>query len=365
MRAFWLQIVFVLIAVPSVAQLDTTNLEDSVDSRKPILRALPTAYYTPETRIALEVFAYLSFYSKGAERASNIRMFLAGTQNKQITLDIPWQIYFKDEKFIVDGKLDARRFPEYFYGIGNHTKEAERELYAYKSVGIRNFALKQIKGKKYSGITVAGRVLRTKPDLSVFDTLADMKEIIGSKGYSFLGIGPAFVYDARDVVLCPSKGAYLALSARFNMGETSEESVQFWNLSADLRQYFPLTKTTVLAYQTKVECTFGNTPYRELPTLGGPLVHRGYYFGRLRDNHLAVAQAEIRQHLFWRVGAVVFGSIGKVYNDDNLVLFDEYRPAGGGGLRFKLSKKDEANIRLDFAFTPDSRGIYVFFAEAF
>lgn len=41
------------------------------------------------------------------------------------------------------------------------------------------------------------------------------------------------------------------------------------------------------------------------------------------------------------------------------------RCAAGAGLRFKLSKEDEANIRFDIALTPDSHGFYVYFAEVF
>jgi len=41
------------------------------------------------------------------------------------------------------------------------------------------------------------------------------------------------------------------------------------------------------------------------------------------------------------------------------------RCAAEAGLRFKLSKEDEANIRFDIALTPDSHGFYVYFAEVF
>jgi len=46
------------------------------DSSSATFSALPTAYYTPETRIALEAFAYLSFQTDTAARKSNARMFL-------------------------------------------------------------------------------------------------------------------------------------------------------------------------------------------------------------------------------------------------------------------------------------------------
>ncbi len=347
-----------------VAQENADTLNDT-NSRKPLFKIVPTAYFTPETRGAGEVFAYLKFYSRGADRASNIRLFLAGTQNRQITLDIPWQVYFTYEKFCLNGKLDARKFPEFFYGLGNDTEESNRALYTYTSVGFRNLALWQLKGKNYAGISTSGRTLKSDLSLEKFNHLMEMSTIFGSEGYSFIGLGPAFMHDTRDVILNATKGSYLEILAQYHIGETSFQRLTFWNVAADFRQFFPLKKSTVLAYQVKAQCSFGDIPYRELPALGGPMLHRGYYFGRFRDQHLGVMQAEIRQHLFWRVGAVAFGSVGKVFNSQDLMVFRDYRPAAGGGLRFKLSKKDEANIRLDFAMTPDSRGIYIFFAEAF
>jgi hemolysin activation/secretion protein len=360
-----LHIVFGILLMGFVNAQEQADSAKEVNSRKPLFRVLPTAYYTPETRIAGEVFGYLKFYSKGAERASNIRMFLAVTQNRQITLDLPWQVYFSDEKFFLNGKLDARKFPEYFYGIGNQTEEKTRTLYRYNSFGFRNLALWKLNGKNYAGISSSARILKTHLDLEKFDHLMESSTIIGSQGYSFIGLGPAFVHDSRDVILNSTKGSYLELLARYHIGETPDQGFQFWNVAADLRQYFRVTKTTVIAYQAKAQCSFGEIPYRELPALGGPMLHRGYYFGRFRDDHLGVVQAEIRQHLFWRLGAVAFGSVGKVFNNDDLVFFQNYRPAAGGGLRFKLSKKDEANIRFDVAVTPDSYGFYIFFAEAF
>lgn len=339
--------------------------ETDTTDRKPVFRALPTAYYTPETRIALEAFAFLSFYTDSADRKSNVRLFAAVTQNRQLTVDLPWQVFTKGEHYRIDGKLDVRKFPEYYYGLGNNTVEKDRKLYEYRGFGLRNSALRKWFGKNYLGVFLEARLLNTDslPDFPAIET-----PLRGDGGYRIAGIGPSFVHDSRDIILCSTQGKFIELTATINavrFPEVSQSVRSYFKLYADYRQFFSLTPTTVLAYQLTGQSALGALPYRELPTLGGPLLHRGYYFGRLRDRHFACAQLEVRQHLFWRVGAVAFGSIGRVYPDFQTPFFKDQRPAGGGGIRFKLTKKDEANIRFDVAFTPDSRGFYLYFAEAF
>lgn len=334
-------------------------------TRNTTLKVLPTAYYTPETKIAVEGFAYLSFYSKKAERASNVRLFLTATQNRQLSLDLPWQIFTAGESFRISGKVSARKFPEYFYGIGNNTQEKLRELYSFNSLGITNRILKQSWGNNYIGAAIEGMLLNTKLPLSNFHMISDTMDIVGAHGYGVAGIGPSFIHDSRDVLLCPRKGRFVEVTALFNVGMADGKSIKYSKLIFDYREYFKLKYQTVFAYQIAAQSTIGSVPYRELPALGGPLMHRGFYFGRFRDKHLVFSQAEIRKHLFWRIGAVAFGSVGRVCNDDDLLAWRGFHPAGGGGIRFKLSAKDEANIRFDFAVTLDSKGFYVYFAEAF
>lgn len=335
------------------------------NTRKTIFKVLPTAYYTPETRIAVEGFGYLSFYTKGSERASNVRVFAAVTQNRQITIDLPWQIFTSGERYRITGKWDFKKFPEYFYGIGNNTQEKVRALYTYRSTGIRNRVQKQIGEVSFLGIAIEGRWLDTDLPKVMLPNNENGPNIIGEHGYRFVGIGPTFIMDSRNAVLCPEKGRFFEATYLFNMGNAEADRLNYSKFILDYRRYFSLPKQLVIAFHGVAQSTIGDVPYRELPALGGPLLHRGYYFGRFRDKHLLASQVEVRKHLFWRLGVAAFGSVGRVYNDLETALMNHYHPAGGGGLRFKLSKNDAANIRFDVAVTPDSHGFYVYFAEAF
>ena len=337
----------------------------AADSSSATFSALPTAYYTPETRIALEAFAYLSFQSDTAARKSNARVFAAVTQNRQITPDLPWQVFTAGERFRIDGKLDVRKFPEYYSGLGNETQASRRGLYEYRSVGLRNSALKQVSGNNYFGLVAEGRWLLAD-SLPLFEAMET--PLRGSAGYRFLGVGPSFVYDSRDVILCSTTGRFLEVTATVNavgFPEEGQGAGLYAMLNADHRQFFCVRPNTVLAYQVVARASWGAVPYRELPALGGPLLHRGFYFGRFRDRHLWCVQAEVRQKLFWRLGGVAFASAGKVAPHIASPWLKDIHPAAGAGLRFKLSNEDEANIRFDVAVTPDSHGFYVYFAEVF
>lgn len=92
---------------------------------------------------------------------------------------------------------------------------------------------------------------------------------------------------------------------------------------------------------------------------------RGYETGRYRDGATWAAQAELRQHLFWRLGAVVFAGIGGVAPklgalDDSVIL-----PSAGIGLRFQPSKETPVNLRVDYARGKDSHALYISVGEAF
>lgn len=110
-----------------------------------IFKALPLAYFTPETRIAAEGFAFYSFYAKESKRKSNLRMFVTYTQNKQYLLILPWQVYTSGDQYFLNGSIDYRKFPEYYYGLGNNTKETSRALYTFKALTFKSKSYKRLK----------------------------------------------------------------------------------------------------------------------------------------------------------------------------------------------------------------------------
>ncbi|WP_339924899.1 BamA/TamA family outer membrane protein [uncultured Cyclobacterium sp.] len=329
-----------------------------------VFKALPLAYFTPETRIALEGFAFYSFYAKNSLRKSNVRLFITFTQNMQYLFTLPWQVYTAGDQYFLNGSIDYRKFPEYYYGLGNNTKEDSRALYEFKALTIKSKSYKKVKRNTYFGLALEGQ--RLTPEFSKTETVfEDIVAENGRAGYSYLGFGPSLMWDRRDHILSPSSGSFMEITPLFALGKTAGTAFNFGMLSLDFRHYWPISEKITWANQLLTQLTYGEVPFRALPTLGGPFFHRGYYQGRFRDRHLAVLQSEYRQHVIGRFGFAVFGSAGRVYNTLREDLFKQIHLAAGGGLRFRISKNDRTNVRLDYSFTPDSRGFYIYFAEAF
>jgi hemolysin activation/secretion protein len=336
--------------------------EDEKDST--VFKALPLAYYTPETRIAFEAFAFYSYYSEGSRRKSNVRLFATYTQNRQYLLIVPWQIYTANDRFFLNGSIDYRKFPEYYYGLGNDTAEENRALYEFSAFTLNSKSYSKLENDTYLGLSLQGQWLMPEiPENEViFDNITTGN---GAKGYSYLSLGPSFMVDQRDHILSPSAGRFLEFTPAFGLGKADENPIYFGMATLDIRDYWKLGEKSTWANQLVAQFSVGSVPYRVLPTLGGPFLHRGYYQGRFRDNHLMIIQSEFRQHVKGRFGFVVFGSAGRVYSDISNKPLQNIHLAAGTGLRLRVSKNDRTNVRFDYSLTPDSSGFYIYFAESF
>ena len=62
---------------------------------------------------------------------------------------------------------------------------------------------------------------------------------------------------------------------------------------------------------------------------------------------------------------LIFGGAGEVAADANGLTADNVLPSGGGGLRFRLTRKTPLNLRADVAWGKQSRSFYISVGEAF
>src|SRR6185312_8154323 len=82
---------------------------------------------------------------------------------------------------------------------------------------------------------------------------------------------------------------------------------------------------------------------------------RGYTAGRYQDRRMFATQAEYRlmfpsPGFLGRFGIVAFGGVGGIGKKFSEIGISEWLPAGGGGLRFRLTKKHPINFRVDYGF---------------
>jgi hypothetical protein len=142
-------------------------------------------------------------------------------------------------------------------------------------------------------------------------------------------------------------------------------STGFQVFSLDARLYRHVRRNAVLALEGAFDGVAGTVPFEELPQLGGGEL-RAYVYGRWRDRVALRGQAEWRQHLVWRFGGVAFVGAGGIGSDIGALWKAPVRTTYGGGLRFNLSTKENANFSMDYARGQQGANALSFgFAEAF
>jgi len=125
-------------------------------------------------------------------------------------------------------------------------------------------------------------------------------------------------------------------------------------------------KHQVIAFNFYTEFTGGIAPFNQLALLGGNKRMRGYFEGRLRDNHQVIFQSEYRFPIYKeRFRGVLFGGIGQVANTFSDFKLQQMKYTYGLGLRILINKKERIHIRLDAGFGKDTSGFYLTIGEAF
>ena len=167
-------------------------------------------------------------------------------------------------------------------------------------------------------------------------------------------LGPSAVYDSRDSQYGPSRGVYATGQWMFSEPALGSK-FQYDKATIEANAYFPLGRSTVLAARVSACETSKGAPFYDICLYGSRNDLRGYATGQYRDPRMAAAQVELRQHLFWKIGAVAFGGVGGIWPGANSfgARFNfgkgAFLPAGGAGLRFLASTQYKVNLAVDYA----------------
>ena len=350
------------------------------------LLPIPVIFYQAETGLGYGLGGLLSgrFSSDTLTRPSNARVQYWTTTEGQSLVQLVHAIYTPGEKFYLNGEISAYDISKlYYYGNGADSKSADESETAYKLFIINQRLQKQIVPKLFFG------ALYRYTSTSGLDFTALTKDGSASniiyrdphvtdrqrQATRVSGLGPVVTYDTRDVPLAAFKGNLLDVSATFN-GTVLGSDYRFVRYQVDARHFQPIVSNrTILALQFLGQFHTGDVPFRELAglgaNLGGTLYNnanllRGIYEQRFRDRQMVMFQAEIRQKLFWRIDAAVFGGVGNVNNYIDKFNIGDTKYAGGAGIRFNFLQRDRVNLRLDYAGgTGSSPGILFAIGEAF
>jgi hypothetical protein len=348
--------------VSASSDLPVDSSKFKIDKR---LLVLPVAINSPETKIGVGLLTALFFRTSHFDstvRTSNIQTVFLYTQRRQVLLNLGGNIYFPKERYILKWQSVYSYFPDKFWGIGNNSSPDNKESYIYNQFYFNSQLMHKIYKRLYIGIIAEYQnVIKTIYDPNgIFYT----QNIPGRNGYVASGVGPLIAWDSRNNAFSPTKGEYIQLSY-LNYNKYLGSRYNFNGYLIDARKYILSFSKNVFAMQVYGQFNNGNVPFRNMSTLGGPNLLRGYYMGRYRDKNAIIIQGEYRMPIYKRWGMVVFGGMGEVSDKLGSLSFRELKYSAGTGVRFALKPKERLNLRLDLAVGQKSSGLYFYVSEAF
>ena len=371
-------------AVPPVAPVETMAVlaGDQEGQAKPpkrtwwdVVKVLPIAFYTPETRFGFGAGSLVLFSMPGAvakRRPSSVSLAGIYTLESQMVAQVVPDLRFGDDDLVLHLELLGTKFPSRFYGIGSeprndvYDKFTDRYLRGSLDARFRPFAPGSVMRDLFVGAeyranwsAIEDARARKASQPSLFAAMRDP----GEREQFASGAGPVLAWDSRDGLNWPLGGSYLELKSLF-FDPVLGSTVRYQTMSLDLRRYQPLWFSHILALRFVHRSTWGEPPFQQLPQLGGASLFRGWYAGKLRDRSLTAVEAEYRLPIGPRWAVVGFGSVGQVGERVGDYSLGKLRAAGGTGLRFAVNVEGRTNIRLDVAYG-DSVQCYAQFREAF
>ena len=371
---FWLGLGFLLLLLAGPKEVHAQGfmgikpLNDTIPDEKSGLFILPLLYYTPDTRLAYGAAGVYYFKvpprtaSDLPTRISYVQLLADYTQNKQFDVWGQWNIFTRNEDFLLKGDLRYRDFPDRFYGIGNQSPEENVEMYSYQLLSIKALALKKVRPNFFAGMdynyTREYNFSYTEGGQLAQGTIA---------GYAG-GVGSAFglvsVYDTRDNVVNAYKGRFAEFSSYFYQpffGST----FNFTNINLTYQSYKALKPGHILAFQSVMRWNFGQVPFLDMAMVGGDDILRGYARNRFRDHHFWGTQLEYRYPLWWRFGLTHFAGVGDVYRQPSDIAFRTLKYSVGSGVRFVVNPAERLNIRFDYGYGREGGQFYLMVTEAF
>ena len=295
--------------------------------------------------------------------------------NKRFGLPLRSSIWLKNNAWNIQGDIRFLVYPQYTWGLGTSHSDEEKEWVNYKYIRFYQTVLKKVSPHLYLGLGY---------DLDYhFNIGGDSGvNLIRFTGYPYglsgnsLSSGMTFnlLYDTRNRNVYPFPGVFLNVVYRLNPGFLGNTN-SWQSIFADLRKYLQLNppskpnQQNTLAFWSFLWLNSNTgTPYLDLPSTGWDEYNRsarGFDQNRYRGNALYYFETEYRRDITNNglFGFVVFSNINTVSGSGT--MFRSWHPAGGLGIRIKLSKVSNNNFALDYAFSRGYRTVLFNFSETF
>ena len=323
--------------------------------RKVNMAFVPTLYYSPSTSVGLAVMAAGRYRLDKTNRtipASDFSLYATASLTGFYRVGARGCNIFRNDNQRIAYNAEFYSMPTSFWGVGYDAamgSSAVRYLASRTIVDVR-FLQKVAKGL-FVGVGVDFNYhfggFGGKRD---FVAESDFVARLGGEGveYNATGVSLYAELDTRDVSTNSQRGVYLALQAKVRPKGMSNIGKTLWSGRLVFDYYQRLWRGAVLGFDVRGEINSEGTPWVYNATIGGLQTMRGYYAGRFNDLGAVTLQAELRQNIHKRFGAVVWGGAGNVFHSFRTFEWHETLPTYGVGLRYRVRK--DVSLRLDYGF---------------
>lgn len=291
---------------------------------------------------------------------SNISIFANVTTSGFFSLGVTGNTIFRDSRRKVSYDATFSSAPRDVWGIGYAAgRYNPKSDFVEQRYSIRARYAERIFPNTYVGLLAQFEHANGRK----FDELS-LSYIEGQKHrYTATGLGAILEYDSRDFIPNPARGIYVSLQGIWFAEGLGNCDKDLWRSSVTVDLYQRLWPSGLLAFDFYGEFNADGAPWPMLARMGGNQRMRGYYLGQYTDNNMLTCQVELRQHIWRRIGCVVWGGGGNVFSKREPFQWRHTLPNYGLGLRWELKKR--VNVRMDYGFGRDTSGFLLSIDEAF
>lgn len=334
---------------------------------------VPIVFYTPDTGIAggASVIWVKPYEEARQPRTDSLNTFIFLTQKGQSMFATSANQYWGQGNWLFTPSISLGRSNDSHYDFGGTASERTLEKYESEFIKLKLGLGYQLWPDSFLGPELVLERVRYTDLKTATDLDAYLKQQAEPYAQRLHGLGLRLQRDTRDNRFYPTQGVLSQFALRrFDTSLGSDFDYDRFEL--EHRRYIAMGEASVLALQAKIDLAQGQTPYTDLPTLGGANSLRGVLKDRYRDQMALSTQIEWRQRMAGRWGYALFMGAGDVFSGIDHTHFDSLKYALGAGVRYALSDQERINLRLDLGYggalgsaEADGMNMYIQITEAF
>ena len=325
---------------------------DESFERKVDMTFLPTIYYTPSTSAGLAVMASGRYRLDKQNRtipASDFSLYATASLTGFYRVGAKGNNIFCNDNQRIAYNAEFYSMPTQFWGVGYDAAMSNTSLrYLASRTLVDARFLQRVANGLYVGAGVDFNYHFGRFDRGKYASEEELLARLNGERteYCAAGISLFLEFDTRDAISNPQRGLYVGAQVKVRPKGLNNVGQTLWLARLAANYYQRLWKGAVLAFDLRGELNSKGTPWVYNAIIGSAL--RGYYAGRFNDLCAISLQAELRQRIYKRFGAVAWGGAANLFHSFNTFAWRETLPTYGIGLRYEVLKG--VNLRLDYGF---------------